>query len=75
MYVVTATRLRKELFRLLEEIEHGETVEITRGGRSVARLTGVGSDDWRDRVTITPKVVGDNDSAFAPLGDVWDGYV
>ena len=74
MKSVTATRLRKDLFRVLEQIQHGETVEITRYGRPVARLSAVAPVDWRDRMSAVPEIVGDDHTAFAPLDDVWNEY-
>jgi prevent-host-death family protein len=71
MKVITATTLRRELSEILDRVEQGETVEITRGGRPVARLSAAVVADWRDRVRVTPKTVGGDDSAFAPLPDVW----
>jgi prevent-host-death family protein len=72
MKSVSATRLRKDLFRVLEQIQHGETVEITRNGRPVARLSAVAPVDWRDRMSAVPEIVGDDHTAFAPLDDVWN---
>ena len=71
---VNATTLRRELFRVLERVKRGETVEITRNGRPVARLIRVAPVDWRDQVNITPETIGDDDSVFAPLDDVWEAY-
>jgi prevent-host-death family protein len=74
MKSVTATRLRKDLFRVLEQIQHGETVEITRNGRPVARLSAIAPVDWRDHMSAVPEIVGDDHTAFAPLDDVWNEY-
>jgi prevent-host-death family protein len=36
---VTATEAKAKLLSLLDEVEHGEEVVITRRGRTIARLT------------------------------------
>jgi prevent-host-death family protein len=48
--VVGAFEAKTKLAELLDKVEAGETVTITRRGREVARLVAVKSDDERERM-------------------------
>ncbi len=48
--VVGAFEAKTKLAELLDKVEAGETVTITRRGREVARLVAVKSEDERARV-------------------------
>jgi prevent-host-death family protein len=53
MAEVGAFEAKTHLSRLLDQVERGETIVITRHGRPVARLTPVGGsslDDRRDAI-------------------------
>ena len=53
MTEVGAFEAKTHLSRLLDQVERGETIVITRHGRPVARLTPVGGlsrDDRRDAI-------------------------
>lgn len=48
--VVGAFEAKTKLAELLDKVEAGETVTITRRGREVARLVAVTADDERQRM-------------------------
>ena len=74
MKSITITRLRRELFTIVEEVGRGETVEILRNGKAVARISPIENFDWRDRVHSVPKLLVNAESAFAPLDEEWKPY-
>jgi len=74
MRTTTTTDLRKHLFSLLDAVEQGETVSVTRGGRVVARLCPAEAGDWRARMTRKPRLLVPPDEAFAPMDDLWEDY-
>ncbi len=71
---VTITRLRRNLFDLVDRASRGEPIIIVRNGAEVARLLPAGHPDWRGRMTITPRLRVADDEAFLPLDD-WDAHV
>lgn len=73
--LTTTTALRKHLFALLDKVQQGETVSVTREGRVVARICPVGESDWRARMTERPRLLVSSEEAFAPLDDVWEDYL
>ena len=75
MISVSATHLRKNLFKLLEQVERGEVISIIKNGKEVARLHGSGGQDWRDRMTDHPKLLLPADEVFAPMEDIWEEYL
>ncbi len=77
MRVTTTTDLRKHLFSLLDAVERGETVAVSRGGRVVARLCPAGQDaaDWRAALSHKPRLLVAADEVFAPLDDLWTDHV
>lgn len=74
MLKVTATKLRVKLFDLLTAVESGETVSVQKGGRIVALIVPAGRIDWRDGITVRPKLLVSADRAFAPLDEIWEDY-
>ncbi len=70
---VTITRLRRQLFELVDRAGRGEPIIIVRNGAEVARLLPAGHSDWRGRMTTPPRVRVADDEAFRPLDD-WDPY-
>ena len=70
---VTITRLRRNLFELVDRASRGEPIIIVRNGTEVARLLPAGCPDWRARMTITPRLDVPDDEVFLPLDD-WDAH-
>jgi antitoxin (DNA-binding transcriptional repressor) of toxin-antitoxin stability system len=72
MKSVTTRQAKRQLFRLLSEVEAGEEVIIRRGDKVLARLTAVQDRDRRVRPpvgTTTSAPVWCAPDAFAPLTD------
>lgn len=71
--VVTATEAKAKILALLDEVETGEEVEITRHGRLVARLVparrGTGLRGRFEGLVTT--AVADDELLFS-TGEVWD---
>jgi prevent-host-death family protein len=70
---MTATEVKAKLLALLDDVEAGEEIEITRHGRTVARLSPAKGPHaligkYRGLVTINAT----EDELFSPPGIVWD---
>lgn len=69
---VTATEAKARILALLDEVEAGEEVEITRHGRTVARLVPA-----RPGLALRGVVAGkvwqtvDDDELLRPIADAW----
>jgi len=71
---VTATEAKARILALLDEVEAGEEVEITRHGRLVARIVPVrGGSALRGRFSGRVLTNVDNEEElFSPMADEWD---
>jgi len=61
MKAVPVRELQREIRAILDRVEHGESLEITRRGRPVARLVpakGVRAEAWPDLAARARKVLG-----------------
>jgi prevent-host-death family protein len=70
---VTATEAKAKLLALLDEVEKGEEIEITRRGRTIARLSPtklprslLGMSKGMGTINAT------EEELFSPPGIVWD---
>lgn len=69
---VTATEAKARILALLDEVEAGETVEITRRGRTIARLVPAGGPTaLKDLMVGTAWTVDPDDDLFS-TGVRWD---
>jgi len=75
MIEVTATKLRNNLFDYLDKASEGETIIIRRNNKEVARLIPTGQTNWRDKMTIKPKIMVAPEELIKPFDDIWEGYV
>jgi prevent-host-death family protein len=75
MVKVTATNLRNNLFELLAQVSEGETITIQRNGEEVAMLIPTQKKDWREKMTIIPKLLAPPEQVFAPMEDEWEDYI
>ncbi|UCH93292.1 MAG: type II toxin-antitoxin system prevent-host-death family antitoxin [Candidatus Aminicenantes bacterium] len=75
MIVVSATKLRNNLFEYLAKVSKGETITIQRNGKEVARVVPAQKKDWRDRMRTKVKLLVPPDQAFAPMEDLWEDYL
>ena len=75
MITISATKLRSNLFELLDKVSEGETLLIKRNKHEVARIVPVKQPDWRDKMSIHPKLLVSPDEIIGPMEDVWEDYV
>lgn len=74
MIRVTATTLRNKLFEYLDKAASGETIIIQRNNKEVARLISSQPSNWRDKMTITPKLLVSPEKLIDPIDDIWEDY-
>ncbi|MGE0084489.1 MAG: type II toxin-antitoxin system Phd/YefM family antitoxin [Desulfococcaceae bacterium] len=75
MLVVSASELKNNLFKYIDEITKGEKIIIRHDHKNVARLTRVSASDWRDRMKIHPKLLVPPEKIIEPAVDIWEEYV
>ena len=69
---LTATEVKAKILSLLDEVASGQEVEITKHGRTVARLVPAsGPHALRGRLAGVAMTAGDEDSLFT-TGAAWD---
>jgi prevent-host-death family protein len=69
---VTATEAKAKILSLLDDVAAGEEVEITRRGRTVARLVpATGPHALKGALTGTAMTAGSDEDLFA-TGATWD---
>ncbi len=75
MIKVTATKLRKDLFSYLDKVSKGESIIIQRNNKEVARLLPTRQTNWRDKMTIKPRIIVAPEELIKPVEDIWEEYV
>jgi len=75
MINVSATKLRNNLFDYLNKASEGETIIIQRNNVEVARLIPTYQANWRDKMTIKPKIMVEPEELIKPVEDIWEDYV
>ena len=75
MIKVTATKLRNNLFDYLNKASEGETFIIQRNNKEVARLIPTRQTNWRDKMTIKPRIMVSPEKFIKPVEDIWEEYV
>lgn len=69
---VTATEAKARILALLDEVEAGEEVEITRHGRLVARLVPArGASAVRGQFAGLVRQLVPDDELLKPIDDAW----
>ncbi|MBI2765476.1 MAG: type II toxin-antitoxin system prevent-host-death family antitoxin [Chloroflexi bacterium] len=69
---MTATEVKAKLLALLDDVENGEEIEITRHGLTVARLTPArGPHALKGRLTGVAMTAASDDDLFS-TGVSWD---
>lgn len=69
---LTATEVKAKILALLDEVAEGEEIEITKHGRTVARLVGAtGSHALKGRLSGVAMTVVDEDGLFT-TGASWN---
>jgi prevent-host-death family protein len=70
--IMTATEVKAKILALLDEVAEGEEIEITKHGRTVARLvSATGSDALKGRLSGVAMTVADDDELFT-TGVTWN---
>jgi len=75
MIFVSATKLRNNLFEYLDKISKGETVIIQRNNEEVARMVPIHKVNWRDKMSVKPRMTVAPEEFIKPLEDIWEEYV
>jgi prevent-host-death family protein len=75
MIKVSATKLRNSLFDYLDKVTEGEIIIIQRNNKDIARLVSIHQSNWRDRMTIRPKLLVSPEEVIEPIEDIWENYV
>ncbi len=75
MITVTATKLRNNLFELLDKVAEGETIVIQRNHKEVARLLPLRKPDWRKNMSTKPKILVSTEELIHPIEDIWEEYI
>jgi prevent-host-death family protein len=72
--VVSATEAKAKILALLDEVEAGEEIEITRHGRLVARLVPArrGAALRGRFLGLVQTNVETDEELFSPMSDEWD---
>jgi prevent-host-death family protein len=69
---MTATEVKAKILGLLDEVAHGEEIEITKHGRTVARLVpAAGAQSLRGRLKGVALSVADDEELFTTSAS-WD---
>lgn len=69
---MTATEVKARILALLDDVETGDEIEITRHGRTIARLVPArGPHALRGRYSGVAMSVADDDELFT-TGETWD---
>lgn len=63
MHTMTATEASRSFASLLDEVEHGETVVLTRGGRRIATIGPVKASNGVEFLSLLSSHVIDDDFA------------
>ena len=75
MIRITATKLRNNLFDILDKVAQGETIMIQRNNQEVARLLPLHKPDWRKNMKVKPKILVPPDELIKPIEDIWEDYI
>lgn len=74
MIPVSATALRNHLFKYLKKVTEGETIIILRNKKEVARIVSSHTTNWRDKISIKPRLLVPPQDMINPLDDIWEEY-
>jgi prevent-host-death family protein len=75
MIVVSATKLRNNLFDYLAKVSKGETITIKKNGKEVAMVVPPQKKDWRDKMRTKVKFLVPPEEAFTHMDDIWEDYL
>jgi prevent-host-death family protein len=70
---MTATEVKVKILQLLDEVSAGEEIEITKHGRTIARLApATGSAPLRGRLQGVAMSNTDDDDELFSTGEAWE---
>lgn len=75
MIVISINELQADLSKYLDEIGKGKQIIIQKNKKDIALLSPVSKADWRDKMTVRPKLLVSPEKIIEPMTDVWEGYV
>jgi len=67
MEAVNATTLKKHFSDYLNKVEQGQTILIQRQGHAPVKLVPVKTTDWRDNMTMQPRLLVSEEDAFSSI--------
>ncbi len=77
-HIIAEKELENKINELIRHIEKGDDVIIERNDRLFARFvpfTGIPKRDWRNKMTIRPKLLVSPENIMEPISDIWEGYL
>ena len=74
MLKISATKLRNNLFKYLKKASGGETIIIQKNKKDVARIGPIHKINWRDKISIKPKILVSEEEFIKPIEDIWMDY-
>lgn len=74
MLKISATKLRNNLFEYLKKVSGGETIIIQKNKKDVARIGPIHKTNWRDKISIKPKILVSEEEFIKPIEDIWKDY-
>ncbi len=75
MILVSATKLRNNLFEYLDKTAKGEIIIIQRNNEEVARLVPAHKVNWRNKMGVKLRILVEPEELIKPLEDIWEEYV
>ena len=75
MILISATKLKNNLFKYLDKTSKGEIIIIQRNNEEVARLVPAHKVNWRDKMVAKPKILVKPEELVKPLENIWEEYV
>jgi prevent-host-death family protein len=75
MILVSATKLRNNLFEYLDKTSKGEIIIIQRNNEEVARLVPARKVNWRDKMVVKLRILVKPEELIKPLEGIWEEYV
>jgi len=75
MILVSATKLRNNLFEYLDKTAKGEIIIIQRNNEEVARLVPAHKVNWRKKMGVKLRILVEPQELIKPIEDIWEEYV
>jgi len=73
MMVISVNELQADLSMYLDEIGKGKQIIIQKNKKDIALLSPVPKADWRDKMTVRPKLLVPPEEIVESMTDVWEG--